>query len=83
MLQYINDLRVAHRLKEQFYNICQDTKYSRQREDFYAWMKLAESSNTPDFRKCANTYRRWFKEILNAFKYGLTNVPTKGFNNKI
>lgn len=83
MLQYNDDLRLAHRLKEQFYSICQDTKYSRQREDFYAWIKLAENSNIPEFMKCANTYRRWSKEILNAFKYGLTNGPTEGFNNKI
>ena len=29
------------------------------------------------------SYRAWGKEILNAFKYGLTNGPTEGFNNKI
>lgn len=83
MLEYNDDLRLAHRLKEQFYDICQDTKYSQQREDFYTWIKLAESSNIPEFEKCAKTYRRWSKEILNAFKYGLTNGPTEGFNNKI
>jgi transposase len=83
MLQYNDDLRLAHRLKEQFYEICQDTKYSRQRKDFYDWIKLAESSNIPEFEKCAKTYRHWSKEILNAFKYGLTNGPTEGFNNKI
>lgn len=83
MLEYNNDLRLAHRLKEQFYEICQDTKYGRQREDFYSWIKLAESSNIPEFEKCAKTYRHWSKEILNAFKYGLTNGPTEGFNNKI
>ena len=83
MLQYNYDLRLAHRLKEQFYEICQDTKYSRQREDFYTWIKLAETSNIPEFVKCAKTYRHWSNEILNAFKYGLTNGPTEGFNNKI
>lgn len=83
MLQYNEDLRLAHRLKEQFYEICQDTKYAQQRKDFYSWIKLAESSNIPEFEKCAKTYRRWSKEILSAFKYGLTNGPTEGFNNKI
>ncbi|WP_279230902.1 transposase [Natranaerovirga pectinivora] len=32
---------------------------------------------------CANTYRHWSKEILNAFKYRYTDGPTEGFNNKI
>lgn len=82
-LHYNNDLRLAHQLKERFYELCQDTKYGRQREDFYSWIKLAEASNIPEFEKRAKTYRHWSKEILNAFKYGLTNGPPEGFNNKI
>jgi len=34
MLLYNDDLRLAHWLKERFYDLCQDTKYSRQRNDF-------------------------------------------------
>lgn len=83
MLLYNDDLRLAHWLKERFYDLCQDTKYSRQRNDFYDWIKIAESSGLKEFEKCANTYRHWSKEILNAFKYGITNGTTEGFNNKI
>ena len=83
MLLYNEDLRLAHWLKERFYDLCQDTKYSRQRKDFYDWIKIAESSGLKEFEKCANTYRHWSKEILNAFKYGITNGTTEGFNNKI
>ena len=83
MLLYNDDLRLAHWLKERFYDLCQDTKYSRQRKDFYDWIKIAESSGLKEFEKCADTYRRWSKEILNAFKYGITNGTTEGFNNKI
>jgi len=83
MLLYNDDLRLAHWLKERFYDLCQDTKYSRQRKDFYDWIKIAESSGLKEFEKCANTYRHWSKEILNAFKYGITNGTTEGFNNKI
>lgn len=83
MLLYNDDLRLAHWLKERFYDLCQDTKYSRQRNDFYDWIKIAESSGLKEFEKCANTYSRWAKEILNAFKYGITNGTTEGFNNKI
>ena len=83
MLLYNDDLRLAHWLKEKFYDICQDTRYSRQRRDFNDWIKIAESSGLKEFEKCADTYRRWSKEILNAFKYGITNGTTEGFNNKI
>ena len=83
MLLYNDDLRLAHWLKEKFYEICQDTKYSRQRRDFHDWIKIADSSDIKEFEKYAKTYRRWSKEILNSFKYGITNGTTEGFNNKI
>lgn len=83
MLLYNDDLRLAHWLKEKFYELCQDTRYSRQRRDFHDWIKIAETSGLKEFEKCADTYRRWSEEILNAFKYGITNGTTEGFNNKI
>ena len=83
MLLYNDDLRKAHLLKEWFYDICQNPKYSIQRIQFFEWIKNAEGSGITEFEQCAQTYRRWSKEILNAFKYGLTNGPTEGFNNKI
>lgn len=33
MLLYNDDLRLAHWLKERFYDLCQDTKYSWQRNE--------------------------------------------------
>lgn len=83
MLLYNDDLRQAHWLKERFYDICQEPKYSKQRKDFWDWIRIAESSGISEFEKCAVTYRNWSKEILNAFKYGITNGPTEGYNNKI
>lgn len=84
MLLYNDDLRKAHFLKEKFYELCQNPKYSEQRRDFFDWIKSAESSGLVPFVKCAKTYRNWSKEILNAFKYShITNGPTEGFNNKI
>lgn len=83
MLLYNDDLRRAHKLKEDFYDICQHEKYSYQRSAFITWIKEAESSGIPEFEKCAKTYRNWSKLILNAFKYKYTNGPTEGFNNKI
>lgn len=83
MLQYSDDLRLAHSMKEWFYDICQMSAYRKQQQEFDDWIANAKSSNIPEFRKCAQTYQNWRKEILNAFKYELTNGPTEGFNNKI
>ena len=83
MLTYNDDLRLAHSLKEWFYKICQDTKYSNQRTEFWDWIKNAETSGIKEFEQCARTYRRWSSGILNAFKYNYTNGPTEGYNNKI
>lgn len=84
MLLYNDDLRLAHYLKEWFYNICQNPKYSEQRKEFFEWISTAEQSGLDEFEKCAATYRHWSKEILNAFKYAhISNGPTEGFNNKI
>ena len=83
MLLYNDDLRLAHRLKEWFYNICQETKYSIQRSAFWEWIKVAEKSGLQEFIDCSKTYRNWSEGILNAFKYKYTNGPTEGYNNKI
>jgi transposase len=83
MLLYNDDLRLAHYLKEWFYEICQSEKYSYQRTAFWDWIKAAEKSGIPEFENCAKTYRNWSKGILNAFKYKYTNGPTEGYNNKI
>jgi hypothetical protein len=39
MLLYNDDLRLAHYLKEWFYEICQSEKYSYQRTAFWDWVK--------------------------------------------
>jgi transposase len=83
MLLYNEDLRVAHRLKEWFYTICQSEKYSYQRTAFWEWVKEAEVSGISEFENCAKTFRNWSEGILNAFKYGFTNGPTEGYNHKI
>lgn len=83
MLLYHDDLRTAYFLKEKFYEICQMNKYALQRNAYADWIKFAESTRIPEFKSCVTAFRNWHKEILNAFKYGYTNGPTEGFNNKI
>jgi hypothetical protein len=50
---------------------------------FWEWVKFAEKSGIPEFENCARTYRNWSEGILNTFKYGFTNGPIEGYNNKI
>lgn len=83
MLHYSDDLRKAHLLKDWFYHICDEKRYSFTRDEFWDWIKNAESSGLKEFEDCAKTFRNWSTEIPNAFKYGYTNGPTEGFNNKI
>jgi transposase len=83
MLIYNDDLRKAHYLKEWFYDICKEKKYSIVRRDFKDWVSQSETCGIREFEEVAATYRRWSQGILNAFKYGLTNGPTEGYNNKI
>lgn len=83
MLLYNDDLRIAYNLKEEFYDICHMSKYGEQRKAFAAWIKNLEFCRIPEFKNCITSFRNWYKEILNAFKYKYTNGPTEGFNNKI
>ena len=83
MLLYNDDLRKAHYFKEWFYRICEENSYAVLRTEFWDWVSNAEISGIKEFETCARTFRNWSKEILNAFKYGYTNGPTEGYNNKI
>ena len=83
MLLYNDDLRKAHYFKEWFYRICEENSYAVLRTEFWDWIRNAEISGIKEFETCARTFRNWSKEILNAFKYGYTNGPTEGYNNKI
>lgn len=83
MLLYNDDLRKAHYFKEWFYRICDESSYSILRSEFWDWIKNAETCGIKEFEDCARTFRNWSKKILNSFKYGYTNGPTEGYNNKI
>jgi len=83
MILYNENLRRAYILKERFYELCHENKYEKQRKAFSRWIEMAENSGIVEFKKCTKTFHNWSKEILNAFKYGYTNGPTEGFNNKI
>ena len=80
-LLHSENLCLAHRMKEWFYDICQMKAY-RQQWDFDDWIANALNCGIKEFKYCTRTYRTRRKEI-NAFKYRLANGPTEGFNNEI
>ena len=83
MLYASSDLLASYQLKEMLYEIL-DTKDEKQRENlFKEWIECASASGITQFEKCANTYRNWFRPILNSLIYPFTNGFTEGCNNKI
>jgi len=48
-----------------------------------SWIKEAEGSGLPSFRRTAATLKRWQKEVLNYWRYPITNALVEGKHNRI
>ena len=48
-----------------------------------SWIREAEESGLRPFRRTAATLRRWHKEVLNYWRYPLTNALVEGKHNRI
>lgn len=83
MLSCSRDLAVAYHLKNEFYRFMDSKDETEARRGLKNWMLMAGIADIPEFRKCMNTFSDWTKEILNAFKTGLTNGYTEGCNNRV
>lgn len=83
MLDIDPNLSTAYFLKEQLYKILNQPQPDIQKQMFSDWIEEAEESEIPAFKKCAKTYRNWFKPICNSFYCSYTNGFTEGCNNKI
>ena len=57
MLPYSKDLRLAHRIKEWFYDICHMKAYRQQQREFDDWIVNALNCGIKEFIDCARTYR--------------------------
>ena len=77
------DLSNGYYLKEQLYAISEEQDSTKQKELLKQWIRDARDSDIPSFRKCAETYVRWFEPILNSLRYHYSNGYTEGCNNKI
>lgn len=47
------------------------------------WIKEAEESGLRPFRRTAATLRRWYKEVLNYWRYPITNALVEGKHNRV
>ena len=84
MLEYSEDLRKAHFIKELFVDILDENSYSKQRTLLSEWLLEVESSRVKEFKATITAFRNNYKYILNALKYRhISNGTTEGFNNKI
>lgn len=82
-LYYSKDLGAAYYLKEKFYEFMDSENETEAREKLKEWFIHANAANLDEFKKCMDTFLNWENEILNAFRYNLTNGYTEGCNNLI
>ena len=83
MLDIDPDLSTAYFLKEMLYRILKESEPDKQKKLLSDWIEEADESEIPSFKRCAQTYRNWFKPICNSFYCPYTNGFTEGCNNKI
>ena len=82
MFWYSEDLRIAHRLKEEYYKICSMKDKEKLKKEYANWIYRVENCKIKEFKACTTAFHNWFEEIINAFKYNYTNGVTEGLNNK-
>jgi len=81
---YISDnLRIAYKLKEMFYQIVDAKDRKQARDLMLEWIYAAQSSGLNEYVKCSKTMINWQCGILNSFDVAYTNGFTEGCNNKI
>ena len=82
MLSASDELRLAYRLKELFYDVMD----SKSREHFkarYKWFKYeAEDLEVQEITKHLATFDKWIKEIERSCVIGVTNGFIEGCNNR-
>lgn len=83
MLYYSVNISRAHWYKEQFLKIFTYKDPQKAKGALNEWIINAENCGIPQFEKCSETMRNWYKGITNSFYTPLTNGFTEGCNNKI
>lgn len=75
----LNELYWAKEMLHNFYKI---KRYKRAVTEFTTMTDTMAKSELPEVKKLRKTLLKWRTEILNYFKFRITNARTEGFNNK-
>ena len=83
VLTLSNHLREAYNALQDFHSILQEPSYSEQRDALTQWLSTYSASDCEGTRRCAGSIRRHRSYIQNSWKYGKSNGPCEGLNNRI
>jgi transposase len=78
-----NRMYQAYLLKEQAFEIFDETREIVALQMLGKWKKNVQKANFEEFQKVLKTLERYWYGIKNYFKYQVTNGASEGFNNKI
>jgi transposase len=80
-LQNFPELHEVYSFKERIHAFYRIHGYHRAERAFTQLTDQMAKSTLPEIKTLRNTFMRWRKEILNYFKFKLTNARTEGYNN--
>lgn len=76
-------LATAWRLKESLRAVYGARTDAAAAERLAQWLQEASASGLEPFRRTARTLRKWQKEVLNYWRYPLTNAMVEGKHNRV
>lgn len=74
-------LRELYFYKEEIHRLYRNTSYQRAKDSMIRLIDRMGSSRLPEVQTLRRTLKSWFNEILNYFKWRLTNARVEGYNN--
>lgn len=73
----------AWALKESLRSLYQQTSAQAAAAALGRWISEAEASGLPPFKRTAATLRKWQEEVLNYWRFPLTNAIVEGKHNRV
>jgi transposase len=77
------ELACAWGLKEGLRSLYHSQTRAEVAQGLNAWLRAAWNSGLPSFRRLAGTVERWREEILNYWRFPLTNALVEGKHNRV
>ena len=83
VLEQDASLRRAWLLKEGLRGVFRTRTSARAEASLQTWLKDAETSGLKPFERTARTLTKWQQEVLNYWRYPLTNAMVEGKHNRV